>query len=166
MNNTNGVFDIYSPEEFFYSITNALENYKRAKQKSIEILLFTLMGLNHLREWIAPGYNPQYKCGKKHWKTPSTDAERFSKVIYDNASFKIIRSLCNRTKHLKRIEMNTYSNHDVPLDDWSDIDAVRNFDKGPASDYFVDGTNIIKIIDEVIDSYRKEWFEKKGIIFK
>ncbi|MCG2813259.1 MAG: hypothetical protein L6245_01120, partial [Thermodesulfovibrionales bacterium] len=128
MHKTNIIFDIYSPEEFFYSINNAWKNYRRDKQKSVEILLYVIMGLNHLREWIAPGYNPKCKSGNKCWETPSTDAERFSKAIYNNASFKIIRSLCNRTKHLKQMKANTSSNHDVPFDDWSDIDAVRNWD--------------------------------------
>lgn len=166
MPRTNIIFDIYSPEEFFYSINTAWTNYKKGKQKSVEILLYVIMGLTHLREWIAPGYNPQYKLVKKLWEFPSTDAERFSKAIYNDASFEIIRGLCNRTKHLKQMKANTSSDHDVSFDDWSDIDAVRNWDKGPASAYSIDGIDVINIIDKVIDFYRREWFEKSGIVFK
>ncbi|MBI3398729.1 MAG: hypothetical protein HY026_05805 [Deltaproteobacteria bacterium] len=162
MPRTNIIFDIYSPEEFFYSINTAWENYKKGKQKSVEILLYVIMGLNHLREWIAPGYNPE----KKLWKTPSTDAESFSKAIYNDVSFEIIRDLCNRTKHLKQMEAKTSSDHDVSFDDWSDIDAVRNWDKGPASAYSIDVIDVINIIDKVIDFYQIEWFKKKGIVFK
>jgi len=158
MNNINGIFDIYSPEEFFYSINNAWENYKRSKQKSVEILLYVIMGLNHLREWIASGYDPK--------KTPTNDEEKFFQSIFNKASFKVINSLCNKTKHLQRMKENTSSEHNVPFDEWSDIDAVRNWDKGPASDYFVDGINIIEIINEIIGFYRMEWFKKKGITFK
>lgn len=160
------IFDIDSPEDFFYSINNAWANYKKGKQKSVEILLYVIMGLNHLREWIAPGYNPKCKSGKKSRKIPSTDAENFSKAIYDYDSFKIIRGLCNRTKHLKQMKAKTSSEKNVPFDDWSDIDAIRNWDKGPASAYSVDGIDVINIIDKVIDFYQIEWFKKKGIAFK
>jgi hypothetical protein len=161
------IFDIYSPEEFFYSINIAWKKYKRDKQKSIEILLYVIMGLNHLREWIAPQYNPEYKCGHICWKTPTNDAERFSKTIYENASFEIIRRLCNKTKHLeKKGKVTTSSVHDLLIDDYSDVDAVRDWDRGPASAYFVDGINVINIVDEVLNFYQTEWFGKKGIIFK
>ena len=166
MPRTNIIFDIYSPEEFFYSINTTWANYKKGKQKNVEILLYVIMGLNHLREWIAPRYNPKCKSGKKLWKTPSTDAESFSQAIYKDASFEIIRGLCNGTKHPKQMKANTSSDHDVPFDDWSDIDAVRNWDKGPASVYSVDGIDVINIIDKVIDLYRIEWFKKKDIVFK
>jgi hypothetical protein len=161
MHEKNIIFDIYSPEEFICSINKTWENYKRDKQKSVESLLYVIMGLNHLREWIAPGYNLQYKTGNKYWKTPANDAESFSKAIYNNNSFKIIRNLCNKTKHLKQMKVYTLSYHEVPFDDWSDIDAVRNWDKGPASAYFVDDINIIDIIDKVIGFYQTEWFKKR-----
>jgi len=162
------IFDIYSSEELFYSINIVWKKYKRDKQKSVETLLYVIMGLNHLREWIAPHYKPQKnKCGILCWKTPANDAERFSKTIYENASFETIRRLCNKTKHLgKKRKVTTSSDHDVPFDEWSDIDAVRNWDKAPASAYFVDGINIIHIVDKVINFYQTKWFDKKSIIFK
>ena len=116
------------------------------------------MGLNHLREWIAPGYNPE--------KTPSNEQETFFQLIFKNASFKVINSLCNKTKHFQRMKENTSSEHNVLFGEWLDIDAVRNWDKGPASDYFVDGINIIEMIDEVLGFYRTEWLEKKRVAFK
>ena len=158
MPRTNIIFDIYAPEEFFYSINTAWENYKRGKQKSVELLLFVIMGLNHLREWIAPKYS--------HKKPPTNDAENFYNLIFDNTSFKTINGICNKSKHLQQIKENTSSIHNVPFDEWSDIDAVRDWDRGPASDYFIDGINIIEIVEKVIRFYDTEWFKKKGIVFK
>ncbi len=97
----------------------------------MEPLLYVIMGLNHLREWIAPGYNPE--------KTPSNEQETFFQLIFKNASFKVINSLFNKTKHFQRMKENTSSEHNVLFDEWLDINAVRNWDKGTRTKYF--GTN-------------------------
>jgi hypothetical protein len=118
----------------------------------VEDLLYVLMGLNHLREWIAPRYDLK--------KQPSKPEESFSKEIYSFPSFTIVRSLCNRTKHMRNVSETTSSSHDIPFDDWTDIDAVMNFNHGPASKYLVDGRDVIEIIDDVIAFYRTKWFER------
>lgn len=147
----NDIFDIKSSEEFFSSVLRIYDRYQRSNEKDIEDLLYVLMGLNHLREWIAPRYKPKTQ--------PSKPEEAFSKEIYSLPSFTIIRSLCNRTKHMTKV-IATASSHDIPFDDWTDIDAVRNFDLGPASKYLVNERDVIEILDDVIAFYKAKWFER------
>ncbi len=146
-----GIFDLNTPEEFFYSICRILEQYKISTAKNIEDLLYILMGLNHLREWIAPGYD---------WKKPpKSPNEEFYQFIYKNSEFKTVNALCNRTKHLNPIRQKSSSEHDLKFDDWPDFDSVRNFDLGPASNYLVDGKNIINVLDDLVEYYKKNWFD-------
>ncbi len=49
-----GVFNLETAEDLFYCITQSLRCYKEAKAKEIDRLFFVVMGLTHLREWIAP----------------------------------------------------------------------------------------------------------------
>ncbi len=161
MKYSDSVFDILTPVELLYSIEQSFEKYKAVKQRNIESLLYVVMGLTHLREWIAPGYECKGKCEK----TPKNDEEEFSKKIYENHDgFTTIRMLCNRTKHLKKTNFSTSSSHDLSFDEWTDFDAVRDFNKGPATDYYVDNRNIIEVIEAVIDYYKKEWFIKQKLI--
>lgn len=147
-----GIFDLNTPDEFFFTICRIYDRYKKGTAKDIEDLLYVLMGLNHLREWIAPGY--------KHKIKPNRPEEIFYNRIRDIPSFQIVNTLCNRTKHLRVIRNNTSSEHNILFDDWPDIDAVRNFDLGPTSKYLVDGRDVLEIIEEVIAFYRTEWFQK------
>ena len=149
----NGIFDITSPEELFNSIEQSFKRYQDGRVKSIELLLYIIMGLNHLREWIAPNYN--------HKEEPQNDGERFYREIYLHDSFKTIQFLCNRTKHLQQTDINTSSSHGLSFHEWPDIDSVNDFDKGPVTNYFVDDKNVIEIIRDVIEFYRNEWFSKK-----
>ena len=146
------IFDLESSEDFFGSVLRVYDGYQRSNEKNIEDLLYVLMGLTHLREWIAPRYNPK--------DLPSKPEQDFSKEIYDLPSFTIVRFLCNRTKHMEKV-IATASSHDIPFDEWIDFDAVRNFDLGPVSRYLVDGRDVKEIIDDVIAFYRDKWFERK-----
>ncbi len=146
-----GIFDLNTLEEFFQSICRILEQYKVSTAKNIEDLLYILMGLNHLREWIAPGYD---------WKKPPKEPkEEFFQSIYITSEFKTVNALCNRTKHLQPIREKSCSEHDLKIDDWPAIDSVRNFDLGPASNYFVNGTNIINVLDGLVEYYDNNWFK-------
>lgn len=114
------------------------------------------MALNHLREWIAP----RYKKRGGSWPPADTPEKQFSQNIYDNCpEFDTIRKLCNKSKHINR-DPRTDSENGLPIDDWKDIDSVKDFDKGPAKNYSVDGGNVIGIMKKVIDFYKTEWFEK------
>ena len=148
-----GIFDLKTPEEFFSTVLRTYDRYQESNAKDVEDLLYVLMGLNHLREWIAPGYS--------HITPPGRLEEVFYNEIWNTSSFKIINSLCNRTKHLNTVCGTTSSSHDIPFDDWPDVDAVRHFDLGPASMYLVDGQDVAEIINDVIAFYRTRWFERK-----
>src|SRR3546814_16688684 len=77
------------------------------------------MGLNHLREWIAPGYSFDNK--KRLLPEPRNDAQAFSKEIYECLEHKIVRELCNQTKHLGK-EIQTSTSHEALFDDVEDFD--------------------------------------------
>jgi len=60
--------------------------------------LFLVLGLIHLREWIAE--SPYFEIERKQKASlPLTAGERFFIEIYDMHSFKVIQELCNRGKH-------------------------------------------------------------------
>ncbi|MHC4268383.1 MAG: hypothetical protein ACYSTS_07945 [Planctomycetota bacterium] len=144
------IFDLNTPEEFFRSICLVLERYKISTAKNIEDLLYVLMGLNHLREWIAPCYN---------WKNPpETPSQKFYHSIFKTPEFRTVNALCNRSKHLELRPDKTPSEYDLKIDDWPEIDSVRNFDLGPASNYFVDGKNITNVLDGLVEYYKENWF--------
>lgn len=154
-----GVFDIDSPERFFHSISSVFETYKASKAKRTEDLLYIIMGLNHLREWIAPGY--------KRRQDEKNDAQVFYNRIYSNCrNYVLIKEICNATKHLGdkheiRAKHETSANYGLDIDDWPDFDSVSDFDLGPPSGHFVDGDNVIGIIEDVINYYEREWFSKQ-----
>jgi hypothetical protein len=146
-----GIFDLNTSLQFFDSICRTLERYKSNNAKDIEDLLYVIMGLNHLREWIAPKYE------RRDSSNPSKDF--YQNIFYNSNSYKLIKDLCNRTKHLEmKAPRTTSAQYGLSVDDWPDVDAVRDFDLGPASDYFVDGKNIIEIIDEIVAFYENNWF--------
>ncbi len=154
------IFDINSAGSLFFLINRTMERFSGEREKDVTELLFLIMALNHLREWIAPGYG---RNRDGNWPDPDNDGEQFSQDIYDKCpEFETIRKLCNRTKHIKPITQNTDSENGLPIDEWrGKIDDVADFDKGPAINYFVDDENVIHIINTVIDFYKIEWFEKK-----
>lgn len=150
------MFDIQTPNDYFYIIKNSIENYKMEKEKKIERLFFIINGLNHLREWIAPNYKLYLKNGKEN--LPKTEEEIFSKNIYNLSEFTTIREVCNGLKHLKSQNKKLKTFYNSNVDDWSDVDAILNVDLGSPSDYYVDDKNIIEIIEEVAKYYEDKWF--------
>ena len=154
------IFDINSEKGLFFLINRTIKRFTDELEKDVTELLFLLMALNHLREWIAPGYG---RDQDGNWPDPDNDGEQFFLDIYNECpEFKIINKLCNRTKHPEKIPQITHSEHGLTIDEWKGkIDDLLDFDKGPATNYyFVDGRNVIDIINTVIDFYKTEWFEK------
>ncbi len=140
-----------------------MKGYCEKEVKDPAELLFLIMALNHLREWIAP----EYKKINKKWPKPKDDAELFILDIYYNCDeFLIINTLCNHSKHFMTsqnpldTDTNTDSEHLLKFNDYPDVDSIPNFDKA-VTDYFVDDRNIIDIINTVIGFYNTEWFERK-----
>ena len=154
------IFDINSAGSLFFLINRTMERYSGEQEKDVTELLFLIMALNHLREWIAPGYG---RDQDGNWPIPRNNGDQFFLDIYNKCpEFQIINKLCNSTKHFRQITQNTHSEHGLPINEWSGkIDDVADFDKGPAINYFVDDENVIDIINTVIDFYKTEWFEKK-----
>lgn len=141
-----GIFGISTPEEFLHSVEKVYQRYLQSKYS--EDLLYVLMGLNHLREWIAPGY----RAGGK----PTNAAEIFSEAIYGDADNDIVRLLCNRTKHLRKMETST--EFGVTMAEWSNLASVHSLAEGATLGHLVEDKDIIEVCDSVIDYYKKNWF--------
>lgn len=114
--------------------------------------MFIVMGLNHLREWIAPNYDHNQKA--------TNPAEDFFNHIFALPEYKTINSLCNSSKHLSKFNGTASVVGNVPIDEWDSIDSVINFDIGPLLGYVVDGQDVRIIIEKVIQFYDKNWFNK------
>lgn len=152
------VFDIGDSRSFFASIERRYSGYIHCRCKSTEDLLFVIMGICHLREWIAPDFNP--KNGR--WDPCDTDEKSFSKEIYLTDSFDTIRRLCNTSKHFelrKERQPITTVTFDSFVDDWPDFDSVASVDDGPPTSHVVDGYPVEKLIDDVLQRYR-DWFSR------
>ena len=150
------VFDFGDAKAFFDSIERAYNRYQQGPAKSTEELLYVIMGLNHLREWISPDFNP----GKnRKWPDAKNIEQKLSKKIYEDDNYTIIRSLCNSTKHA-RYDIETDTQFGLTMDEWPDLDAVANFDLGPPKGHCVNGKPIDQIIDPVVDLY-SEWFSSR-----
>ncbi len=130
MHAENQTIDINSEEYFFEIIKSSFIKYKDEKNKSVERLLFIVMGLNHLNEWIAPGYAPFTKNGKIN--VPKTKYEQFSNDVYLNNEHRIVREICSKSKQME-------SRANTPC-------------------YMVDGRDIEEIIEKLILFYQTRWF--------
>src|SRR5712691_10155374 len=89
-------FDVNSPAQFFRSLTRTAERLQNRKVKETDRLIYLIMGLVHLREWIAPGYDRQSR--------PSFPGEHFYNAIYELPDFKLLQALCNRSKHMAEFD--------------------------------------------------------------
>lgn len=148
-----GMFDINSDEAFFRSLQRAAAKLRSNKVKETAELLYLLMGVNHLRDWIAPGFN---------WKegTPRTAEQHFGVAIFALPEFKVVNSVCNRSKHMGTLRYNLGTEYGTMIDEYPDIDSVMNMDDGPPIGYSVDGRNLLEIVDVVLSFYEINWFSR------
>ncbi|KJE36061.1 hypothetical protein UF64_08265 [Thalassospira sp. HJ] len=160
-----GVFDIRSAEAFFNSGVNAYKRYQSADEsrKSTQDILYVVMVLTHLREWIAPG--------KKFGKGAIAEdaAHQFGIDLFEEcAAFRDLQGLCNGTKHSQapRTEVGGGLN----IDDWPNVDDVLNFDNRPPT-YHILATqrgkvrvdyDVCELIEGVIKRYDK-WFGRDSL---
>jgi len=158
------IFDLKSAEDYFYHIQRSIDKYKLDSNKKIERLFFIINGLNHLREWIAPNYQPYFNNGEEN--KPKTKEEIVSKKIYDLSEHEIIRKICNGTKHQSKQKHELIAKYDLKISQWDSVSDVRKISNGSPSAFYVDGKNIINIIDIVADFYEKQWFESKKRLIK
>jgi hypothetical protein len=150
------MFDLDSSKSFFHLIERRWQHYAARSHKHTEDVLFVILGLNHLREWIAPGYNPIWRNQNPIFKTPESPEQAFSKDLYLNENHRVIRELCNGLKHTE-LKHTTGSTPGLNFDDWDEVDSVLVFDIGPPSGFTVDGNPIDEIIEAVLEEYRA-WF--------
>jgi len=149
-----GVFDIESAKELFDIVENRFSQYCGEREKSTEDILSIIMMVNHLREWIAPGYNP-YGGGK--WPPADTPEKQFSRRVYEDPNFALIRQVCNGTKHATSVATDT--TFDPHMFAWKSLFKVRNIFKGVPISHLVDGEPIENRISAVMKIYRG-WFQK------
>lgn len=146
-----GMFHLKSAEDFFYCINVTLQRYEHSQVKQIEDLMFLLMGLNHLREWIAPGYKYDKKI------PPSTPEQKFFVKVHETPEFKAINELCNGTKHLNNAPP-THSNGGLNIDEWPDFDSVVSVNDGPPTGFYYNGEEVGELLRRLAEYYRNEWF--------
>ena len=144
-------YDIESPQQLFNLLRIAAKDFALSKGKRTQDLLFLVFGLTHLREWIAPDYDPQ--------KPPVRPEELFYQEIFSLREFNILRALCNRTKHMEVSESAMGALYGAKIDDWPEISSITNIGRGPPIAYFVDGHDVEDIIRIVISKY-EEWFQR------
>lgn len=145
-------FDFGDAGAFFQSIERRWDAYLQGTVRSTEDLLYVIFGLNHLREWIAPGL---MKGGDGRWLAVDTPAKRFSKEVSESGDFDVVRKLANGIKHAKH--MSTGYVGGAFIDDWPDFDAVTDFDTGPPTGYDVNGQPVEDFIVPIMEAYRN-WF--------
>jgi hypothetical protein len=146
-------FDINSDEAFFHSLERAALKFRLPKIKDTANVLYLLMGVNHLRDWICHGFNAKEQA-------PATPEQHFYVAIYDLPEFKIVNSLCNRSKHMGRMPYQLEARYGAMVSEYPDIGSLFSFENGPPLGYFVDGRDLIEIINVVLRFYRSEWYEK------
>lgn len=96
MRQENVLFELDGPQALFTEIQSAITEYHQ--EPNSRLFLFLVFGLNHLREWIAQSsYEELGK--KKKTNTPLTATEAFYFALWEVEEFRIINSLCNRSKH-------------------------------------------------------------------
>lgn len=146
-------YDVESPQQLFGLLKAVASEFALTKGKRTQDLLFLVFGLTHLREWIAPDYDPK--------NPPVLPEENFYQEIFQLDEFNFLRALCNRSKHMVRSDSKMRALYGANIDDWPDVDAVTNFDRGPPVTYFVDGHNVEDLLRAVIARY-ETWFRLAG----
>ena len=96
------VFDFGDAKAFFDSIVRVYNQYKRGFAKSTEDVLFVIMGLNHLREWISPAFNPDRS---RKWPDANTNEKncqgRYMKMIITKSYAHSVMQQSMQTAKLK-----------------------------------------------------------------
>ncbi|CAM3619175.1 hypothetical protein [Thalassospira profundimaris] len=162
-----GVFDIRTAEAFFTSAVNAYKRYHSADEnrKSTQDILYVVMVLAHLREWIAPGEN----FGKG--AIAKNAAHQFGIDLFNECpAFVDLLGLCNGTKHTKPPP--TEVGGSLNIDDWLSVDDVHDFDNGPATFHVLYsergkgkitvGFDVCDLIEDVIKRY-DTWFGRDSL---
>jgi hypothetical protein len=49
--------------------------------------------------------------------------------------------------------------YESKIDDWPDVDSVKNFDQGAPTEFSVDDRDVRDVIENVIKFYEARWFQ-------
>lgn len=142
-------FEISTPEDLYSLIKEAYADY--SVTLSDRDMLFLVFSLNHLCEWIAGG--KKYKDVCKVQKTYRTKGQKFLMEIWRVPEFKVINTLCNRSKHHLTTKKGVKTN------------VIKGFVAGvsktgdslSSESHMVNGIDIRDIFQIVISEYEK-WF--------
>ena len=147
-----GLFEIRDASDFFGIIVRVLESYRSTYAKRPEDLLLLVLGLSHLCDWIAPGYNPK--------KAPRNAVEQFAQALSKDPDYQRVRLLANHTKHQERSLPETQTSSYVELMDDRDtpIDSWLDFDIGPTSAHEYGDRNLSDVFESVAVFYQQHWF--------
>jgi len=147
---TGGFFSIRDDNTFFAIISKTLGSFRATKAKRQEDLLLLVLGLAHLREWIAPGYS--------RGSTPKNSAERFAAMLFEDPNYQTVLLLANHAKHqrrqaLPRTQMVSFVETEQEIHSWPD------FETAPASAYQYGDRNLEEIFVAVALLYSEHWFK-------
>lgn len=92
-----GIFELTTARMMFEHLQKKWVSF--CSNPNEELLIDTLFPMYHLREWICPKKWDEYKC---RYPNNLTDAEKLHFLLHDLPEYKIIRSLCNKTKHYSK----------------------------------------------------------------
>ncbi len=145
------LFELRGPGDLFREVQSAAMDYD--KQPNSRLLLFMLLSLNHLREWIAGASLEELKPRRKSGVLLPNEELYYE--LWAMKEFRVINSLCNRSKH-----------HDIRGGVQTSITQGMTCNS-PCSDslgqiyYRIDGLDSRKIFLPVIRKYF-EWFHHNG----
>jgi hypothetical protein len=148
-----GFFEIQDDVAFFSVLTTTLSSYRSTRAKMPDQLLLLVLGLAHLREWIAPGY--------KRGAVAKNAAENFVASLFEFSDYQTIHLLANHAKHQRRMALpeaqtttcvEMVDDRDTPIDSWIDFDA------GPASAHHYGNCDLSDVLERVASFYRDHWF--------
>jgi hypothetical protein len=156
-------FDIESAKDLFDVAEQRFERYCAGSTKSAEDLILIIMIVNHLREWIAPGFGKKYDKKSKTWTWPvaNSEAKKFSRKVYEHANFDLIRKLCNGTKHAKTVNK-ADTQYEENIFAWPNLFAVKNIFRGVPVSHSVDGKPVDALISPIMEMYR-DWFHPQAL---
>lgn len=154
-------FGLQTPEDLFREIDSALTVFKTPTGTNNQTLFFLLAALNHLREWIAPGYRPNPDKNGNPKNPPKTAGEQFYVQIHKNPEWSLINELCNGYKHCLSSGSVQNDNASSWLNDVHSLAGVNSLSHGHSQCYEVNGRGVVEIMEMVRDFYQKEWFDKQ-----
>ena len=148
------VFDVLGERDLFKLVEREWAEYREKPEKSTAQVMAILMILNHLREWIAPQYGPR----NGQWPSDDTPEKTFSKQVYADSNFTVIRQLCNGTKHAS-LRLQTEAEFETYIDG-SSPDVRLHLTDVP-SGHLVDGKPVEEFIAPVFQMY-SDWFARSN----